>query len=89
MSAKKYTMIVFKLQAAESNDDVNIYTSTVTKTKATMFQIVHYYVAFGATFRMTSNLIGAAYNVLVNTTLRACGDHLVASYVDVQCAAKF
>ena len=89
VTAKKRAMSVFKLQAAESNDEVDIYTVTIPKTKATVFQLVRRYVACGATFRMTANLIGAAYDVLANPSLRACGDHLVASYVAVQCAANF
>ena len=54
-----------------------------------MVHLVHRYVACGATFRMETNLIGAAYDVLANTSMWAYGDHLVVSYIAVQRAAKF
>ena len=38
---------------------------------------------------METNLIGAAYDVLANTSMWAYGDHLVVSYVAVQRARNF
>ena len=89
VTEKKRTMSVFKLQSAESNNEVDIYTVTITKTKATVFQIGRRYVACGATFQMETNLIGAAYDVLANLSMWAYGDHLVVSYISVQRAANF
>ena len=81
---EKYREIsVFKLQAAEFNDEADIYMVTILKTENTVFQILRYYVACGSTFRMKANLIGADYDVLANPLQRACGDHLVVSYVSV------
>ena len=89
MTAKKREMRVFKLHAAESNDEVDIYMVKIPKTSDTVLRIVHCYVACGATLRISSNIIGAAYDVLANPLLQDCGDHLVANYAAIQCAANF
>ena len=89
MKEKKRATRFLKIQAEESNDEVNIYTATITKTNANVFQLVRHYVACSATFQMTSKLIGASYGVLANPSMRAYSDHLVVSYVSVQCAANF
>ena len=89
MTEKKCAMRFFKIQAEESNDEVNINTATITKTKSNVFQLVCHYVACRVTFQMTSNLIGAPYGVLANPSMRDYGDHLVVRYVSVQCAANF
>ena len=72
-------MSIFKLQSAESNDEVDIYMVTIIKTKANVFQLVHHYVVCGATFRMKTNLVAAAYDVLTNLFLWAYSDHLLVS----------
>ena len=89
VTAKKPEMRVFKLQASEPNDEVDIYIVKITNTKATVFQIMPCYVACGTSFRMTANLIVAAYYVLASPSLRACGDNLMAIYISVQSAANF
>ena len=53
-------MGVFKLQAAESNDEVDIHTVKTPKTKSTVFQIVCIYVACGAAYWMTDSLTEVA-----------------------------
>ena len=78
-------MIIFKLQAAESNDEVDIYTVTITNSKATVFRLVHNYVVCGTTFWMTANLIGDYYYVLTNPLMRSCVDNLVDIHIYVQC----
>ena len=61
----------------------------IPKNKAAVFKIVRHFVALHATFWMTDNLIRAAYDVLTNPLLRACGEQVVASYIAVQCTADF
>ena len=58
MTSKKGAMRIFKLQAAESNNEVDIYTVKIPKTKVTVFHIVFRYVACSATFWMITNLVG-------------------------------
>ena len=62
-------LILYKLQTAESNDEVDIYTAEITNTKATVFQIVRCYVECSVTFCMTDNLIGESSDVLYNPYL--------------------
>ena len=58
VTAKKRAMIVFKIRSVESNDEVDVYTVKIPKTKAAVFQIVHSYVVCGTAFRLIANLIG-------------------------------
>ena len=89
MKEKKSSERFFKLQAAESNDEVDIYMVILPKTKADVFHLVCFYVAYGATFQMTDNLTGAAYGVIENPPLRACSDHLVVIHVAVKYTSNF
>ena len=90
MTTKKRAMRVCKIQSAESNNEVDIYTVKIPKTRATLFQFMRRYVVCGATFKMENNFIGAAYDKLANTSMWAYGDDLVVViYIDIQRAAKF
>ena len=79
MTAKKRAMNVFMIQAEESNDEVDINAVKITNTKDTAFNTMRRFVARGAMFWMTDNLIWEAYYVLTNPLMRACGDQLVSS----------
>ena len=63
---KKSAMGVFKIQAADSNDEVNIWMVKIPKTKDTVFQLVPHYVVFDTTFWMKAKLIGAVYDIIDN-----------------------
>ena len=51
----------------KTNNEVNIYTLTISETKATVFQLVRCHVVWDMTFQITSNSIGAAYSVLAKS----------------------
>ena len=79
----------FKLQAAESKNEVDIYRVKILNTKATVLHLVRRYVACNATFWMAANLDGVSYYTIANPLMKACIDHLLERYVAVQFAAYF
>ncbi|KAH9574029.1 hypothetical protein CY35_01G033500 [Sphagnum magellanicum] len=85
--AKKRALSLFK--RVESEDDVTIYSYSVTtpKTKTTLFRLAVRYVSCGTSFRMASELIGCTYDVLGNPGLRACFRDEISNFVRAVCAS--
>jgi len=81
--AKERALLLFK--RVESEDDVTIYSHSVTipKTKTTLFCLVVRYVSCGTSFCMASELIGYTYDVLGNPGLCACSHDEISNFVRV------
>ncbi len=86
--AKERALSLFK--RVESEDDVAIYSYSVTipKTKTTLFRLAVRYVFCGTSFRMAFELISYTYDVLGNPGLRVCSRDEISNFVRVVCAVN-
>lgn len=80
--AKERALSLFKRVDGDDDDDY-AYCVTIPKSKTTVFQLAVRYVACGASFRMTANLLSSTYDVLYNPILRSCSRNDVANFIRV------
>ncbi len=64
------------------------YSVIILKLKTIVFQLSVWYVSYGASFRLASNVLSYTYDVLHNPVLRAYSRHDVTNYIRVVCVVN-
>ncbi|OAE33006.1 hypothetical protein AXG93_1913s1070 [Marchantia polymorpha subsp. ruderalis] len=81
IKSKARALSLFHRVKLKDADGDYFYLVTIPKTKTMLFRLAMRYVSCGTSFRMASELVGCAYDVLGNLALRACSRHDISEVV--------